>query len=218
MNILRGCNPSRAFAPRVEGMEARFLPSVAAASGVVRKRAAFSTQYLGPRRADLNLVAASAALKTGKALTLTATTAAPIDATPPTAGLEDASFFVFGLDRGGANSANPFPNRPRIRYDAVVVLQVRPEGLSASVLDASRGNVTTELSPSSVRISGRTIRVVVPPDVATAPGGVPAGRVKFTVWSRNRLEHSLPDIADYVASFLPENGAARIRVVGRSRA
>lgn len=205
----------RATVPRVEGLEGRLLLSVATA-GEVRKRPAFAADYVGPRRANLNLVGASAVLKPGVSLTLSATTAAKINARPASGGVADASFFVFGLDRGGPSAVALFPRRPGIKFDAVVVARVTPAGISGYVLDIARGNIQTELDPARVKVSGRTVRMTLPPEVAASPEvPLPSARTRFTAWSRSRLEHTLADIDDYVASFAPENATSPIRVAKR---
>ena len=204
----------RISVPQVEGLEGRVLLSVAA--GEVRKRPAFSVDYVGPHRANLNLVGASAVLKSGVSLTLSATTAAKINTRPASGSVADASFFVFGLDRGGPSAVALFPRRPGIRFDAVVVARITPAGISGYVLDIARGNIQTELDPARVKVSGRTVRVTLPPDAAASPEvASPPTRTRFAAWSRSRLEHTLADIDAYVASFAPENATARIRVVRR---
>lgn len=231
----------RSWAPDLEGMERRELLSglpsrppaasvsaqdvrqngpdsatirTIATSGEIRKRPAFSVDYLGPRRENLNLVEASAVLRPGQTLTLTATTATPINLRPATAGVEDASFFVFGLKRGPAATAL-FPTRPGIRFDAVVVIGITPSGVSGYVQDIARGNVVTTFDPARISFRGRTARVTIPTNLL--PGADGASNLRFAVWARSRLEHGLADIDDFVASFLPENRTAAVRKAGRPR-
>jgi hypothetical protein len=218
------CHLSKCFIPSTVGLEPRYLMTahpgirhavvsiLAAPTGLVTKKPEFSADYLGPHRANLNLMSASAKLAQGRTLTLSATVVGKIIARPRDA--STSSFFVFGLDRGSPHSFALFPNRPGIRFDSVVVATITPEGLGGYVLDVHRDNAQTNLSPSQMRISGRTVRVSIADDLLKPPeDSKPASQMRFSVWSRSRIEHTLADIDDYVASFLPNNGSARIAVV-----
>ena len=196
------------------GLERRDLPTASAMSVAVLavKRPAFSDDYLGPHRQALNLRGADATLIPGRWLTLSATVAARIVARPT--GPENSSFFVFGLDRRAPQTPAWFPHRPRLRFDSVVVVRVSPEGPSVFAQNLLTSEGPIELDPSSIRIRGRTVRVTIPAGVPTPPEGAgPARQTRFAVWMRSKFEHTLADLSDYVASFLPEDGTLRVRVV-----
>ena len=216
-------NPGHPFHPSPDNLERRELLAAppapvahvaiaAASTGRIHKRPAFSADYLGVRRDTLNLTDASATLRPGRTLTLTATVAARLVARP--SGAADSSFFVFGLDRGSPQSLALFPTRPGIRFDSVVVARITPSGVTGYVLDIARGNIQTELDPARVRVDGRTVRVTIPDGILAPPdGSKPTDRTRFAVWVRSKLEHTLADISDFVASFLPNNATGRIGVV-----
>lgn len=212
------------FRPNPEGLEPREaltgpaspvaqIAALATATGRVHKRPMFSSDYLGIKRSTLNLTDASVQLRPGRTLTLNATIAAQrIIARPRSAA--EASFFVFGLDRGSPQSTPLFPTRPGIRFDSVVVARIEPGGITGYVLDIARGNIQTELDPARVRVIGRSVRVTIPDGILVPPdGSKPSTQTRYAVWVRSKLEHTLADIDDFVASFLPNNAMARVGVV-----
>lgn len=214
-------SPRLRFVPRVDGLERRALLAArpttalvslaAAPSGRTTKRPAFSADYLGIERANLNLTSATAILRPGRTLTLSATVAAKIVKRPTGPG--NSSFFVFGLDRGSSQSWALFPTRPGIRFDSVVVATITPQGIGGFVLDVARNNAQTDLRPAQIRVEGKAVKVTIPDGLPTPPpGSQPPARMRFAVWVRSKLEHTLADIDDYVASFLPENAMARVGV------
>ncbi len=215
---------SRAFTPMIDGLERRALMAArplaalvsiqAAPTGRIDKAPAYSTDYLGVPRPNLNLTNASAMLRPGRTLTLTATVAARIAASPRDPSM--SSFFVFGLDRRSPQSLALFPTRPGIRFDSVIVARITPQGITGYVLDIARGNIETEINPNWVRVRGRTATVTIPDGILTPPeGSGPKGQMRFAVWVRSKLEHTLADIDDFVASFLPENAMGRVRLIRR---
>ena len=70
--------------------------------------------------------------------------------------------YVFGIDRSGKLPAGPFPDRPDIRFDAVVVVTLTPgQAPTASVTDLTTSK-TTSLPRGSVLIRGQVVAVTVP--------------------------------------------------------
>jgi len=170
---------SRVFTPTIDGLERRSLmaarPLAALVSiqvsptGRIAKVPAFSAEYLGVPRPNLNLANASAMLRPGRTLSLSATVAARIAASPRDPSM--SSFFVFGLDRRSPQSLALFPTRPGIRFDSVVVARITPKGISGYVLDIARGNIETEINPAWVRVRGRTATVTIPDGILAPPRG-----------------------------------------------
>ena len=92
-----------------------------------KHQAHFYPFYTGPKRPELNGIKASAQVfgnlaKDGN-LILSGTVAAPIIQNPKSPA--QWSVYVFGIDRGGAAERGPFPGRPNIRFDTVVVAAIR---------------------------------------------------------------------------------------------
>lgn len=184
--------------------------------GVVHKRPAFYEFYTGPRRADLDVVSGSAVLKSGRTLTLTGTMKGAIARHPGAESQE--GYYVFGIDRRSPKAVTPFFQRPGISFDAVVVVSVEVEGVTAAVTDLATGARTT-IDPKSVHIAGKTVSVALPGSLLpTPPGGVDLAHATFNLWPRSSLDNTpQPDHGSFVASFLPENATAPIHVVGRGR-
>ncbi|MDB5351375.1 MAG: hypothetical protein JWN86_2622 [Planctomycetota bacterium] len=199
--------------PRAAEVAPIIVGALASSGGAVRKAPAFSADYLGVKRADLNLVAASATLKNGKTLTLSATVQGKLIRKPT--GPAQEAFFVFAIDRSSPQTFALFPTRPNILYDAVVVVTITKDGTGAYLADSVTG-ARTDLAPKSVRVSGKTVQVDVAASLFATPSGVkPLSQARFGVWARSVLVHGLADADDFVASFLPENGNAPIGVKGR---
>jgi hypothetical protein len=184
-------------------------------SGLVRKAPHFYEFFVGPQRADLNLVSASARLVSRGALAFTGMVQGPIARHPATPAGD--TFFVFGVNRGSPRAVAPFFDRPGVVFDSVVVVSITQEsGISAKVTDLATGASTT-LPPSSVRVSGRQVSVVVNPALLpTPPGGVPLAQYTFNLWTRTSLSDPTPTPSQphpsTVASFIPEDAMAPIAV------
>jgi hypothetical protein len=183
--------------------------------GQVRKDPMFYEFYIGPKRADLNAVAASVKLDPGKGLVFRGVMQGKIDTTPATSA--DDSFYVFGVNRGSSKAVAPFFNRPGVVFDAVVVVSVTHDGgITGSVVDLTTG-VRTALAASSIKIEGKEVRVTVDPALLPTPaGGKPLSQYTFNLWPRSSLANPAPAPThpSFVASFLPENAMAPIKVPG----
>lgn len=69
--------------------------------------------------------------------------------------------YVFGIDRSGKLPPGPFPGRPDIRFDAVVVVTLTlGTAPTASVTDVTT-NKSTSLPSGSVLVRGQVIAVNV---------------------------------------------------------
>jgi|GEM_PF-4668224 len=183
--------------------------------GLVRKAPHFYEFFIGPQRKELNVVAARAQLKPGQGLVFQGTVQGRINTNPATPA--DNLFYVFGVNRGSPQAITPFFNRPGISFDAVVIISISSDsGVTASVRDLTTGASTT-LSPNSVRIQGRDLRVTVDPALLPTPaGGKPLDQSTFNLWPRTSLANPTPTPTQphpsFVASFIPENSMAPIQV------
>ncbi len=181
-------------------------------SGLVSKAPSFYEFYTGPKRPGLNVVAASARI-VGSNLILTGRMQGQIDTNPKSADL--SSFFVFGINRGGAGQVAPFFNRPGVVFNTVVIASVQPSGISGRVSRFDTGT-STDLPSSSVQVHGRFVKVTVPLSELPVPAnGASPDHWTFNLWPRNSLSNApQPNHGSTVASFIPENAMAPIAVVG----
>src|SRR5579883_916565 len=161
-------------------------------SGEVTKTPRFYELYTGPRLPELNAVKASGKLAHNGTFTFTGTNKGRIDQGP--------AVYVWGIDRSGQLSSGPFPNRPGVTFDAVVIVSfdssLRP---TAQVMDFVSG-ATTNLSPSSVHVHGRTISVTVP-ESALPSTGLPPSQYRFNYWPADNNSGSPSSIASFAPEF-----------------
>src|SRR5207248_2288089 len=143
--------------------------------------------FVGPHRADLNVVEASVRLEHDRGLVFRGKMQGAIDTHPATPA--DDSFYVFGVNRGSPHAVAPFFHRPGVVFDALVVVSVTQEsGISARVVDLAAGGVATTLPAGGVHISGKQVRVDVDPALLPTPaGGVPLAQYTFNLWPRSSL-------------------------------
>jgi hypothetical protein len=110
-----------------------------------------------------------------------------------------AATYVFGIDRSGKLPAGPFAGRPDIRFDAVVVVSVRPgRATTATVIDLANQK-STGLPPGSFFATGREVVVKVPGSLLPSTGLAPS-QYRFNYWP----EDPDPALSQQVASFAPE--------------
>jgi hypothetical protein len=172
--------------------------------GSATKKPHFYELYTGPMRPDLDAVAATANLTDhNQRLVLTGTMAGKIDRSPTVAA--DQSFFVFGINRGSATNPGPFPDRPDIRFDAVVAVSVVMGGIGASTTDLITG-VTSSLPASAVSVRGKMVTVVVPTSLLPSTGFA-LNQYRVNLWPRSELP---PADFHTVASFVPETTTFRV--------
>ncbi len=162
----------------------------------------FYTFYTGPHRPELNGIQASAYVS-GKNLILSGTVVGPIPRHPTSTSQE--SLYTFGIDRGGASKTGPFPGRPHVRFDSVVVAEVSKKGLSAyAQLNDPRTNQTgtppKPLPPSDVTIAGNVITMTVPLSMLPSSGHA------IDQWNVNFFTRNPAQKRDFhsVASLTPE--------------
>jgi len=184
--------------------------------GVVHKAPQFYEFYVGPKRADLNVVEASARLDRGKGLVLRGTMQGKIDMSPATSA--DDSFYVFGINRGSSKTIAPFFQRPGVVFDAVVAISVTHDGgITGAVVDFTTG-ARTALPADSIHIDGRQVRVTVDPALLPKPAdGKALSDSTFNLWPRSSLANPADTAtthSSFVASFIPENATAPIQADG----
>jgi hypothetical protein len=162
----------------------------------------FYPYYTGPKRPDLNGVAARGYVS-GKNLVLSGTVAGPIVTRPKDSAQE--SLYTFGIDRGNASKSGPFPGRPNVRFDSVVVVKFLKKGLTAYVQindpqTNQPGTPTKALPASSVAVSGRVLTVTVPLSMLPSSGHA------YNQWNANFFTRNPDQKPDFhsVASFTPE--------------
>jgi hypothetical protein len=167
----------------------------------VKHTAHFYPHYTGPRRPNLNGLAAQGYVS-GKNLVLSGTVDGPIVTKPKTSGQE--SFYTFGIDRGHASNVGPFPGRPSIRFDSVVVVKFLKKGLTAYVqfIDSLTHlpSPAKALPASSVVVHGIVLTVTVPLSLLPSSGHA------YNQWNVNFFTRNPDQKPDFhsVASFTPE--------------
>ena len=139
---------------------------VVAASGMARKLPMFYPFYTGPRVPYLNVVSGSGQIVGNQTLVLTGTMAGRIPTSPRSESQE--SYFVFGLNRGGAAVA-PFFQRPGVRFDSVVVVSVEAEGVSARLVRFDAPGSPVALPAGSVSVRNNVVQVKVPLSLIPVP-------------------------------------------------
>ena len=98
----------------------------------------------------------------------------------------------------------PFPGRPDIRFDALVMVNLVPgQAPAASVIDLTSGK-PTPLPPSSLLIAGRAVAVNVPGSLLPSTG-LDTSQYRFNYWPEDGGSGS-----SAVASFAPEFTTAQV--------
>jgi hypothetical protein len=170
--------------------------------GIVIKQPHFYEVYMGPKLAQLNAVAAAGELLPSGDFEFLGVNQGPINPAV-------TATYVFGIDRSGKLPPGPFPNRPNIRFDALIVVKLVPgKALTASVLDLVSGK-NSVMPSNSVRIFGNSVQVIVPGAMLPSTGLEPA-HYRFNYWP----EDGMPGPQN-IASFAPELNDVPVGVIGR---
>jgi hypothetical protein len=171
-------------------------------SGVVTKAPHFYELYTGPKLRELNAVMASGKLNTATNMfQFVGTSQGPISRGVP-------ANFVFGIDRSRNLPTGPFPNRPNIKFDAIVAATIDRSGnVGGIVLDMAHGTSTT-LPSSAVKIQGKRVEIDVPASMLPSTGLDPT-QYRFNYWP----EYFPGFQANLIASFVPEFGTAQVGVM-----
>jgi hypothetical protein len=171
----------------------------AATQGSVGRAPRFYSHFRGPRRPDLHVLTARGQFFPPQGFAFTGVTVGSINTS-------QTSFYVFGVNRGGASAPGPFPDRPNITFDAEVVVATGTFGFEATVeLLNSKGQVTNSVSlpESAITFSKTHVGVFVPADLlpSTAPPGTakPVEDYSFAFWAGTS-----PSAPRQIAGFSPE--------------
>ena len=165
--------------------------------GIVIKAPNFYEHYVGPKLAELNAVAAIGKRLPNGNFQFGGVNEGTIDPNVP-------AQFVFGIDRSGKLPVGPFPDRPDIRFDALVVVTIQPgQATTASVIDLAN-NTTTSLPQSSFLIRGQTVSVQIPGSLLPTTGLDPS-LFRFDYWTTDG-----GPVPTHIASFAPEFNDAQV--------
>ncbi len=210
----------RSLLPAVEGLDQRALLSAGLGhalaghvaevrrehdfehNGTVVQRPMFYEDYVGPRLAQLDAVAATGLLLRDGSFRFVGVNQGVIDPNV-------RATYVFGVDRSGHLPVGPFPDRPDIRFDATVVIKIVP-GQSPTVTVTDLANKTSTTVPDSdLQISGRKIEVAIAGSLLPSTGLAPS-QFRYDFWP----EDGLPGSTN-IASFAPEFHDIRVGVERR---
>jgi len=166
--------------------------------GVVRKAPHFYEFYTGPKRDSLNVVAASARLFPRGAIVLAGATNGEFISVPP-------AIYVFGIDRNGSLPPGPFPGKPNIRFDALVVVTLKPPPAppTAVVMYLNTGKSVT-LPQDAITFKSRQVLVQLTAKLLPSTG-LPVSHYLVNFWAR-----SAPGKPNRIASFVPESSMFQI--------
>lgn len=173
---------------------------VHAPTGVVTKAPHFYENYAGPKLAELDAVKASVKLSSSNNFQFMGVNKGVISPNVP-------ALFTFGVDRNGSLPPGPFPNRPNVTFDSVVVASVNPGTAPTGLVVDLANNTTTPLPAGAVVVHGRSVTISVPANLLPSTG-LSASQYRFNYWP----ETPPGKLAPYVASFLPEFGTAQVGV------
>jgi hypothetical protein len=167
--------------------------------GHVSKAPMFYSKYTGPKRLDLDVDGAIARISPQRDFLLTGKVLGPIDASQP-------AFFSFLINRGGASSPAPIPDRPAITFNSTVMVTTGPGGIVGTVsLLNSQGTATSTvtLPASDVQVAGNSVNVTV------AASLLPSTSPPSTHQATNRYSYTFiagvpGGSASDIAGFVPE--------------
>jgi hypothetical protein len=169
----------------------------------------FYAPYTGPRRPDLDVVGAKGRFIHGEGFVFTGKLLGAVDSS-------QSSFYVFGVNRGGASPPGPFPDRPMIDFDAEIIVATSPDGIEGEVeLLNGKGQPTstTSLVDTAVVITSNQVQVFVP--ARDLPSTSPPG----TAETQNHYSYAFwagvsPSAPKGIAGFAPEYAATSVVATG----
>jgi hypothetical protein len=175
----------------------------------VEKPPIFYAPYAGPIRPDLAAVSATGQYARGKGLLFTGYVLGAINSS-------QSSFYVFGVNRGGASPPGPFPDRPMIDFDAEIIVSTSSDGFEGEVeLLNGKGQPvsTTSLTNVAVVFSKNRVYVFVPR--RDLPSTSPPG----TAETQNDYSYAFwagisPSAPKGIASFFPQYADASVLATG----
>jgi hypothetical protein len=151
--------------------------------------------YTGLPHDALALQAAGAVLLKAKKIELAAVVRGPFTTTP------FGTSIVFAINRGeGAQIGPAFSSRPGITPDALVTVNVGPDGHnnSATITDLTTGSTVPISAP--ILVAGPTVRILLPAS-SLPTKGFKIQNYKFAVWTETEPSAPIQD----VGSFMPES-------------
>jgi hypothetical protein len=167
-------------------------------AGTVNRAPRFYARYSGPKRPDLHVLGANGRFLPGRGYVFVGETVGKISSS-------QSSFYVFGINRGGASGPGPFPDRPMIIFDAEIIVATSPDGYTATVeLLNKKGQPTssTSLTEPAIVFSNNDVGVIVPSALlpsTSPPGTAPrAERYSFAFWAGTS-----PSAPGKIAGFAP---------------
>jgi hypothetical protein len=179
------------------------------AGGSVNRAPRFYALYKGPKRPDLHVLGTSGRFFYRRGFVFTGETVGAINSS-------QSSFYVFGVNRGGATAPGPFPDRPMIVFDAEIIVATSPDGFTGTVeLLNSQGQVTstTSLVNPAVIFGKNRVWVIVPTALlpSTSPPGTaqPDQRYSFAFW-----DGISPSAPKAIAGFAPEFANTSVVLTG----
>jgi hypothetical protein len=159
--------------------------------GVVVKTPNFYEDYVGPKLAELDAVAAVGRIQPNGSFLFAGVNQGAIDPRVP-------ATFVFGIDRSGRLPTGPFPGRPDIRFDATVVVKLVPgQAPTLTLNDLANKTVTTFQAPV-LAISSNAVAVDIPGYLLPSTG-LPPSQFRYAYWPEDGQAGST-----HIASFGPE--------------
>ncbi len=170
---------------------------ISLSNGVVVKMPHFYENYVGPKLAQLNAVAAAGLRFPNGDFEFIGVNQARIDP-------HVQATYVWGIDRSGKLPTGPFPNRPNIRFDAIVVVKLVPGKTPTTTVIDLAANKATILPQTSTLIAGQAIAVKVPGNLLPSTGLDPK-HFRFDYWPEDGQAG-----AQHIASFAPELNDAAI--------
>ncbi len=178
-------------------------------NGRVKKVPMFYAPYTGPRLPALDVVGAKGRIIHGYGFVFTGRVLGAIDTS-------QQSYYVFGINRGGASPPGPFPDRPMIDFDAEIVVQTSPDGYEGSVQLLNPDGTpfsTVGLPFPQVVFNNNQVQVYVPS--RDLPSSSPPG----TANTQNHYSYAFwagtsPSDPKGIAGFVPENMVTSIVATG----
>jgi hypothetical protein len=174
----------------------------------------FNESYTGPKRADLNLAAASVRFVPAVGFLMTLQLQGKIDTHPST--FDQQSYYVWGIDRGSPFAVTPFPSRPDLGFDATVTVSVLRGGTSVAVQDLVRSDSSVKvfLPSKNVKVVGNKVQAIVPLYYLQIPDqGLPISQWLYSALASSSLDTSTQASGgSFIASFIPETEETPIGV------
>jgi hypothetical protein len=166
----------------------------------------FGGAIAGPSAFQSNVAAATARADGNGNLVLTGAIVDPLAIPPATPN----TFWVWGINRGGATQPGPFPGRPKITFDALVIITQKTDGTLIGVVQDLKASTTTPFPVgSTLQVNQGTFKVILPLSLLPPTANVSVNQYRVNFWASDS-----PAVTNFrhVASFVPE--ASTFNVAG----